>query len=272
MQLLISTSGPKVTIPYLQKVLTTIREKSGWGGSSPAIRPIQSLIHSLDVFGDEPISVAEFYKLLQERGVDDEDMQIVKKAPKPRTAIKRVVNPMDLYMDLEKVSGKSLVLSGWPSDPTSDSKAANAVSQSMKVLLKAIPGIKKYKRAWAMWNKDVKKLQLSWQKGHRTEDASWNPGGVMDVIVGKQKDTISVLKSRLVHELGHTLEDRSQTIMTPHNSVYGNPPFVSQYATMNATEDFAETFRAFEMEPRNLKRLAPEKFQDMLQRCKDARL
>jgi hypothetical protein len=38
---------------------------------------------------------------------------------------------------------------------------------------------------------------------------------------------------------------------------------VTEYAEVNASEDFAETFRAFVMEPAHLKRVAPSKYEDM---------
>ena len=66
------------------------------------------------------------------------------------------------------------------------------------------------------------------------------------------------------------MEDKLGAVFMAHNSLYGNAPFVSDYARVNASEDFAETFRALETEPAHLKRVAPDKYADITARLSGA--
>jgi hypothetical protein len=118
------------------------------------------------------------------------------------------------------------------------------------------------RRAAALYASEVKKIHLARPWG--SEDASWHAGGVLRLTF-KPTETPNALvyRARAVHELGHALEEKLGLVVVPWNSPYGAPPYVSDYAARNATEDWAECFRALELEPRTLLRLAPVKYHDL---------
>lgn len=120
--------------------------------------------------------------------------------------------------------------------------------------------------AETLFRSEVKKIKLTPPRG--SEDASWEPGGVLRLSLKNSTPDPKVFRFHIVHELGHALEEKLGLTVTPWDDTpYGNPPFVSEYAGRNATEDFAETFRALVMEPAHLKRVAPSKYSDMRRRA-----
>ena len=263
----LSISHAKVaSIEWLKRVGTEIINRSEWGTSSPVLKPLHNQIKDIEIYGNDPITVDTFIKILVDRGVGNEDIDIVKGVrPVVRKNPVRK-NPISLYQDLERVSGKSIVLSGFPEEDTADIAIQNLAYSNISVLIRAIPGILKYKKVGSAW-KLVRKIRLVFGKGRGTEDASFDVGQVLSIVVGKEKIDVGTIRSRLIHELGHAVEEKTGIVFTNNDSSpYGHPPFVSEYAKLNATEDFAETFRELVVAPTKLRKIAPTKYDDMLQR------
>jgi hypothetical protein len=161
------------------------------------------------------------------------------------------------YRAFDQATGKHTVLTNINLD-TDDHLAP-----ALLAITKAIATLPK--RAAALWQSEVKKVRLR-GRGRGTEDASWEPGGMMSLVLGKST-SVPTWRAHIVHELGHALGDKLHLILGPHDDTpYGQPPYVSAYAEVNAEEDFAETFAALLQEPALLKRKAPAKYEDMRSR------
>lgn len=75
------------------------------------------------------------------------------------------------------------------------------------------------------------------------------------------------LRGTLTHEIGHTVDYESQTLNLfgerSASKPFGEGPHITDYATTNHREDFAESFEEFHIRPDNLKQKAPEKYEAM---------
>lgn len=162
---------------------------------------------------------------------------------------------VDLYLGIGRVAGKSVVDAyRW--------KNTKGEIKVLKAILQGIKGLPKYPLAWKLFQSRVNKIYLGEPYG--TEDARWDPGGALKLMLKPDDRTQYspvIWRFRIIHELGHALEDDAQ--IDYFEGIYGKPPYVSAYAEMNASEDFAETFRALNEEPRKLKQVAPAKYVDM---------
>ena len=260
-------SSQLATLPWLEKVEHAITSLSELGSSSPAIKLIKRQISALKVYEEEPIQVSLVISNLVSHGIEESDIAIVKSVPVPRKVVIKKPNPMDWYGTLEKVGGKSLVLINWPEYTNMDHKEAMLVSRSMKKTIKAIKGLSQYRYAHSLWESEVRKLKLNWIRGRSTEEASWDIGGVLSIVLGNYNSTVDAHRRTIVHELGHALEEKLGIIVSKHDQTpYGNPPFITEYAKLNPSEDFAETFLAHETQPRILKSRTPEKYDDIKRR------
>jgi hypothetical protein len=244
-------------VPYLEKLIeTAVNDPTGWGESSPAARVLRTLIKNTETYGDDPFPVGELWDYLTSRDVDSNEIAGLKKARPPR-ARKKKVGPTfyEAYRDFEQATGKHTVLT------RIDLETDHHLAPALLAVTKAIAKLPK--RAARLWQSEVKKVRLR-GRGKGTEDASWEPGGVMALVLGNGSTSVPIWRSHIVHELGHALEDKLNLVVTVHSSdPYGHEPYVSAYADTNASEDFAETFKALEMEPSRLRRVAPAKYEDM---------
>ncbi len=157
---------------------------------------------------------------------------------------------VDAYLALGRAVGKSVVYEG---------KLEYDLKAPAFVMLwaKAFKALKP--KAKAAFQRVVKKVRLREPRG--SEDASWEGGGVLALVVGKPFST-DVGALYITHELGHGVEE-AHGVKT-HEAPWGQPPFVSDYAASKPhVEDFAESFAMYVTSPSELERLAPEKFQDL---------
>lgn len=67
------------------------------------------------------------------------------------------------------------------------------------------------------------------------------------------------------HEIGHTKDYESAWfgIFGRHSDadIWGQPPFITDYAKTNPREDFAESFEEYHLNPERLKEVAPDKYE-----------
>lgn len=252
---------PLITVPYLEKLVeTVVNDPSGWGEASPAARILNKEIRSLknEFSGVEPYPVSELLVLLEDGGVDEDEIALVK-AVRPPTSRQRKKKPqeplVDAYLAFGKAIGKSVSL------VDIDLDTDGHLVPMIKAWQTAIVGVKS-KEAKAAWDKYVKKVVLR-AGSQGSEDASWRHDKMI-LILRPEKLSIPVRRSFVVHELGHGVEQN--TVKTFAGTPYGSPPFVSEYAKGNPSEDFAETFRVMAENPRGLQKQAPEKYADMAAR------
>ncbi|MFZ4600577.1 MAG: hypothetical protein ACOYNN_18190 [Terrimicrobiaceae bacterium] len=202
---------------------------------------------------DFRMSVDDLWLYLRDREVPPEDIQALQRVKPPKAP--RPPKGMSLVEFGESI-GKPLAVG-------MNEGELESVSLHLKVMARAISTLPPTSRK--LYQSEVRKVVLGRPKG--TEDASWEPGGVLrlNLKAGSTPD-LGVYRSRVIHELGHALEEKLGLIVTPWGTIYGNPPFISDYARVNATEDFAETFRAWETERGVLRSVAPGKHKDMKSR------
>lgn len=255
-------------VEWLNGLYAKVAENSEWGTSSALLPIIKRLITSITLYDEKPFTLKQFHEVLQSYSeeIDQQDLALVKNftaRSRPRTVKK--ADPFSQIILLDEAVDKRIVLKRWPDNLEGMyEKHATLAEQQLKQLGMAISGLKKYKRASKLWATQVKRLALVWRKDYGTEDASWTPDGTIRIVIGKEKTDVKTLRNRIIHELGHALEQKSGLTVTKWDTTpYGNPPFISEYATLNPSEDFAETFAALELEPRRLKTVAPTKFAHM---------
>jgi len=248
------------TAPYLQKLIETAVVNPEWGEGSPAARLLRRLSKSVEMGNLDPFPVDELWEYLESRGADAEEIALLQKVRLPSPPKKKVGPTIyEALMAFDRVAGKPITLINIDLDR--DHQFAPALMAISKALAK-LP-----RRSAKLWASEVKRVRLQ-AKGTRGEDASWNVGGVIALTLGKTYSVPSWM-SHIVHELGHALEEKIGLVVTPWDETpYGQPPYVSAYADKNATEDFAETFLALELDPGHLKQVAPAKYDDMRSRVR----
>jgi len=250
------------TLPYLEKLIKAAEgDPTGWGESSPAARVLRQMIKSTGFGNLDPFPVGELWDYLTSYDVDSDEIAVLKKVRPPR-ARKRKVGPTfyEALRAFEQATGKHTTTSriDWDND--------HHLVPALLAITKAVSKLPK--RAARLWQSEVKEVMLV-GRNKSTEDASWRAGGVMRLVLGKSgfhsvSQSVPPWRSHIVHELGHALEDKLNLVVTAWSSdPYGHEPYISAYADTNASEDFAETFRALEMEPSRLRRVAPAKYEDM---------
>lgn len=246
-----------ITLPYLKKLIDTADANPEWGTGSPAARVLKSLFRSVELENIDPFSINELWDYLKERDVPSEEVTLLQLVPLPVSPKrKKVFTFKEALSAFERVAKKSVILSGINH---TDDHLAPALRAATSAILR-LP-----RRAAYLWQSEVKKVRLR-GSSRGSEDASWEPGGILSLVLTKTS-SVPIWIFNVTHELGHALEERIGLTVTPWDETpYGNPPFVSAYADRNATEDFAETFRALDMEPKYLKQIAPDKYKDMQSR------
>lgn len=244
----LTASDPPVTEAYYEK-LVGLAQKDELLDALPRLQRGKRTI--LDP--DRPMPVSELWEYLAGFDVAPVEVEALKHVPLPRAP--QAPKGMD-YSGFSRAVGKNVVL-GVPMETLPQ------YALQLKALAKAIETLPA--PAAAVYRSEVKKVRLAEPRG--SEDASWDAGGVLKLSLKRGTPDPKVYRFHLVHELGHALEEKLGLTVTPWDETpYGNPPFVSDYAGVNASEDFAETFRAFVLEPSHLKRVAPTKYTDMAKR------
>ena len=210
-----------------------------------SVEEIVRLKSAVDLYSD--LEPADFFKLLERRGVDVDELKELRRNVRFRR-VKDKTKPFDL-VGFEDAVGKSVVMVGdiW------------AFGHRADMVVKAVRGLKG--KAKSLWNSEVKKVRLS---SKSRPEGRWLGNGVMELSLGTDYPA-GVYEVVIVHELGHAFEDKLGLILTTwDDSPYGKSPFF--YVEETATEDFAETFQLFLMSPSALKRRTPEKYYDMKER------
>ncbi len=234
---------PQITEAYYQKLVDLAQKDELLDALARLQRGKRTILNP-----DFPMTITGLWEYLTGFDVAPEEIAALKKVPLPRAP--RAPKGMD-YTEFSREMGKSVVL-GVEFD-----QIPPAV---LKAWVKAVETLPRH--AADIYRSEVKKVKLAPARG--TEDASWDAGGVLKLSVKGSNPDPKVYRLHLVHELGHALEEKLGISVTAWDDTpYGKPPFVSDYAEVNASEDFAETFRAFEMEASLLKRVAPAKYADM---------
>ena len=253
------------TVPYLHKLIKAVTsDPKGWGESSPAAAILHGMLQSVKFGNLDPYPISKLWGYLEFKGADKDEISLMKRVRSPKVRKKKVGPTFgDAYRAFTQQTGKHLILRNIDLDQD------HHLAPVLLAITKAITKLPK--RADLLWQSEVKSVMLV-GKHSRTNDASWRPGGVMVLVLGK-KGLHTVTKSvaswryHIVHELGHALEDKlGLTVTALSSDPYGHEPYISAYADRNASEDFAETFQALEYEPRRLKRVAPLKYEDMRSR------
>jgi hypothetical protein len=242
---------PLITIPYLEKLMAV----SDWGSAAELLR---KLIRNLknEGSGVTPFPVSELWEYLKDWGADDEDITRLQSVPKPRAKSKVAPDFFGAYTKFSADVGKSVAFTNI--NPDQDGHLVPELVAWGRAIL-SLKGAAK-----ALWKQHIQKVIL--RKGSQgAEDASYNTGGRVILVLRGRVSSIPVLRQNIVHELGHTLQDRLN-LSLPIGGLYGSPPFISDYAEKNPDEDFAETFAAFVESPQHLRRTTPEKYRDMAAR------
>lgn len=239
------------TIPLLEKLVKVAEP------GMPAERALVSLIRQTKNGLMDPYPVAELWEYLEWKGALPEEIEMLKKVRPPRAQKRRGPSFADALRDFERATGKSVML-------TNIDLGDDELAPALLLLTKAVSKLSR--RAARLWQSEVKKVNLR-GNSRGSEDASWEGGWGRMVVALPKVTSVGVLRENLIHELGHALEDKlGLTITAWDDTPYGNPPYVSAYAEVNAAEDFAETFRALETEASRLRSKAPAKYEDMLSR------
>lgn len=242
----------RVLARYLEGAQLVTKEFVESLAKRPGLSPItttklQALARALDYESITPFPLAELPLYLTERGVPEEEADALGKVRGPSPKAKQL-SWHDAYALLSRATGKSVVYEGGLEHDT------RAVTSAL-VWAKAVKALKP--KARQVFDHYVKKVRLRSPRG--SEDASWEHGGVVALVVGKTL-TPAVATSYLTHELGHAVEEAHPLSGAP----WGAPPFVSAYAESRPeTEDFAECFRVFIEKPGELRRVSSPKFEAM---------
>ena len=238
-------SAPVVTEPYYLKLLEVAQREDFPDAMTRLTERKRAILDP-----DSPMEVSALWDYLRYYEVPEEDIKVLQRVPLPRAP--RPPKGMD-YLEFYKAVGKNVVLGIRESD-------LPKYGLHLKAWAKAISSLPH--RAAALYHSEVRKVILDTSRG--TEDASWGSGGVLRLVLKEHSSPDpKIYRIRAVHELGHALEEKLGVVLTPWTSIYGNPPFVSDYAKINASEDFAESFRSLELDGGDLKRVAPEKYMDL---------
>lgn len=231
-----------LTPEYVEALLKGLDQSN----APDAATRLQALARNLRNGTLDPFPISELGAFLSERGVPDDEVDLVTQVKVRTPKAPKAVNFTDAFLQFGREASVSVVPDmRFELDPDAG-----------KAVLAWLSGFKKLKPlAKKIWSRAVKKVHFGKPQG--TEDASWRPGGVMTLDVTRLADP-KTRTSQLTHELGHAFEELHHLGGEPP---WGEPPFISDYAEFKpGVEDVAESFRAFIEEPANLKRKCPEKY------------
>jgi hypothetical protein len=102
--------------------------------------------------------------------------------------------------------------------------------------------------------------------GYVTNGRAWDFHGTNHVELSRKELSYPDKWLRTqTHEAGHAVDYESQVFKLfgerSSRNPFGKGPYVSDYATTNAREDFAESYEEFFADPENLKQKAPQKYE-----------
>lgn len=242
------SAARRILANYLSSLVT--KELAESLAQHPGLEPatvlkLKSLARAMDFESISPFPLSELPLYLTERGVPEDEAKLLVEAA-PKKPARKVLSWYEAYSSLSKQSGKSVVYEGGLDQ---DPRAIDAVL----VWTRALKALKP--KARKVFDRHVHKIRLRNPRG--SEDASWEPGGNLCLVVGKPLKALTAT-SFLTHELGHAIEGE----VNPRDLPWGAPPFVSEYAESKPdVEDVAECFRVYVERPSELKRVAPVKFE-----------
>ena len=202
----------------------------------------------------------EVLPYLESRYVPEDELVELRKVPEPRKAPAPSWNEKR-WQWFQEVTGK----------PTSYKGEYNpAYNRSILEWGKAFETIKaKYPQPWRIYLNRVKAVQVG-DRGVGTEEGSWMSwanGGTLFLRLRESEGKFGLggKVGILLHEIGHVYEENFNILELMGLNLYGmgHPPFVSDYAGKNVSEDFAETFLYYWRNRSYLKSKAPMKYEDM---------
>lgn len=232
-----------------------------------------------------PKTLEEMWWGLEDRGVPSweiaalKEVKYIREAPKPEKP--KVTFTKEHLQSLKDAAGVSVyflrVRPNGPYTPKEDLEYLidtlpdlDLFVEELKAWTKAFAGIARFPKIQKVFDKYCRTLILDpTQRG--TADASWR-GHDRSVVLrlGNVMSTnVPYLRSILIHEIGHMLTEDpnfNRVDFWLNKTLYGNPPYISDYAKKNSDEDFAETYRSFWTDPARLKQVSPDKYKDMKQR------
>ena len=102
--------------------------------------------------------------------------------------------------------------------------------------------------------------------GYVTNGRAWDFHGTNQVELSRKELSYPEKWLRTqTHETGHAVDYESQVFKLfgerSSRNPFGKEPYISDYATTNAKEDFAESYEEFFVDPENLQNKAPKKYE-----------
>lgn len=262
----LAATTSNITEPYLARLIQEAEqaEASALDYSPQAARVLKGLARSMSFGNVDPFPVDELWAYLAERDVQQPEIELLKAIGAPRPQVSRKPDFRAILAEfVSAISPKGLVLGIGDTDQ-------DKVAKSIKPWTEAIAGLDRFPVAKRVWDREVKKVRLVTQgAGRGGEDARWLPAGILQIVVKPTALRVGTTRMFLIHELGHAVEEANNLTVTAWGPTpYGKPPFISDYAATNATEDFAETFAHLILEPARTRRETPEKSADMQTRLR----
>jgi hypothetical protein len=118
---------------------------------------------------------------------------------------------------------------------------------------------------------DIKAIEVvaeiqNHKPGYVTNGRAWDFHGTNHVELSRKELSYPDKWLRTqTHETGHAVDYESQAFKLfgerSSRNPFGKEPYISDYATTNAREDFAESYEEFFVDPENLKQKAPKKYE-----------
>lgn len=243
-----------ITAPYLKALINQASNPEKFMPSTSDV--LNGILRGLIKGLRDPFPVSDLWGYLEFKGVDSDEIALLQqvKVLKPKAPRKTTFEPHLALSQIEKASGKSVIDSvKW------DRHSPKVLKQALDTWAFAFEKINRFPPAHKILARTVKKIVLGDSMG--TETARYQTGDKLFISFNNPTSTKKQALSVLLHELGHALEEdyNLQDLVV----LYGEPPYVTEYASLNTSEDFAETFRALLEEPRLLKTNAPAKYADM---------
>jgi len=261
-----------VTLPYLRRLLAYVEaanvdEDSEWRGSWMNVLPDLRRLASRSVedtallWGGVP-TVADVLSRMEDRGLDPVLLRQAREAvPTPRAPRAPPTREQELAGFGEAVSAFAAVLPPRASlNVDHEYDATPEKTQALRSWTRAFVAVRvKYPAVWAVMERRLRILRLE-VRPTDSADASWGLYLTINL-----KSVSRFYTGALVHEVGHMFEDEQADAFAIGSArgLYGNPPFSHHYMQDRPVEDFAECFRQFFTEARDLRRRAPAKYADM---------
>ena len=256
---LASDTPPEYTKLYVERLLARAKQPDPQWGTEAAPPELEKVLRYLKK-GENwmiPLDIEGLFGRLEARGVPSWELEALHKVPVPRTHVVVPKVDEDVLGKMLDLTGLSLVISGRDREPEHNAE--------MRCWLNAFQVMRsRFPKVWHILKKHARKLVID-THGWGSEDAAWENPALRIRLKGSKggKANPRVCLGWLVHELGHAFEDEYDILSLMNTYGTNHPPFVTSYAAKNASEDFAETFASYWLEPSILKRKVPAKYEDM---------